>query len=62
MSNELLINEVFGYPAERKGEGDADELHHQQRADQGGLVKADLRAVDGGHLNDGADALISIVA
>ena len=43
---------------EQEGEGDADELHQQNGADEDALLDAELGAVDGRHATDGADAVV----
>ena len=43
---------------EQERAGDPDELHQQDRADEGALPDAELGAVRGRHLDDGLDAVV----
>src|SRR5690606_30764714 len=43
---------------EQKSTGDPDELHDQNRADQGILSDPDIDAIRGRHLDDGLNAII----
>ena len=54
----LFGSDPVGQPAKQKCKGDANKLNHQQGTDQVNLADANFRPVDGGHLDNGADAVI----
>ena len=45
-------------PAEEVGKRDTDKLHQGDRRDHGGARDADFLPVNGGHPDDGADAIV----
>src|SRR5690606_38643865 len=51
----VLRPEPPGEAPEEEGEGDADELDEEERADEVALPDPDLGPVDRGHLDDGLD-------
>ena len=52
-----LCADAARQPSEKQREGRCQELHHQQRANEGRLAQPDLRAINGGHGDDRADTV-----